>query len=142
MRSSLSSGYRPIVAFPLLLLLSHCSFGPSASEKAEAGRLNRAIVQLRDAPNAQKGQLLDALKSVRCETRELCELQRACIDGYRQHVSALTETARAKSLLATPDGAAEAARILDAAQSELSQASPKITHCTEAQGAAQRKYKL
>jgi hypothetical protein len=123
-------------------LLSQCSLGASASEKAEAGRISHAIDQLRVAPNTQKGELLDALKAVNCETAELCELQRVCVDGYGQHVFALTETARAKSLMATPDGAAEAARILDFAQSELAQAAPKISHCADAQGATQRKYKL
>jgi hypothetical protein len=123
-------------------LLSQCSLGASASEKAEAGRINHAIDQLRLAPNPQKGALLDALKSVSCENPELCELQRVCVEGYGQHVFALAETARAKSLLIAPDGAAEAARILDFAQSELAQAAPKISHCADAQGATQRKYKL
>jgi len=52
-------------------LLSQCSLGASASEKAEAGRISRAIDQLRDAPNPQKGELLDALKAAQCETAEL-----------------------------------------------------------------------
>ncbi|HEY3255548.1 MAG TPA: hypothetical protein VGJ91_16430 [Polyangiaceae bacterium] len=123
-------------------MLSQCSLGASADEKAEAGRISHAIDQLRSASNAQKGELLDALKSLSCQTAELCELQRACVDGYGQHVFALAETARAKSLIGTPEGAAEAARILDFAQSELAQAAPKISHCADAQGAAQRKYKL
>jgi len=79
---------------------------------------------------------------VTCETAELCELQRICVDGYGQHVFALTEITRAKSLLTAPEGAAEAARVLDFAQSELAQAAPKISHCADAQGVAQRKYKL
>jgi hypothetical protein len=124
------------------LLLCHCSLGASASEKAEAGRISHAIDQLRAASNAQKGELLAALKSAACQTAELCELQRVCVDGYGQHVFALAETARAKSLMATPEGAAEAARTLDFAQSELAQAASKIGHCADAQGVAQRKYKL
>ncbi len=123
-------------------MLSQCSLGASASEKAEAGRINHAIDQLRAASNAQKGELLDALKSVSCQTAELCELQRVCVEGYGQHVFALAETARAKSLIATPDGAAEAAKVLEFADSELGQAAPKISHCADAQGATQRKYKL
>jgi hypothetical protein len=123
-------------------LLSQCSLGASASEKAEAGRISHAIDQLRLAPNPQKGELLDTLKGLNCQAAELCELQRVCIDGYGQHVFALTETARAKSLMNTAGGAAEAARILDFAQSELAQAAPKISHCADAQGATQRKYKL
>jgi len=123
-------------------VLCQCSLGASASEKAEAGRISRAIDQLRAAPNTEKGQLLDALKSVSCEAAELCELQRICVDGYGQHVFALAETARAKSLMTTSEGAAEAARVLDFAQSELAQAAPKISRCADAQGATQRKYKL
>jgi hypothetical protein len=123
-------------------LLSQCSLGASAGEKAEAGRISRAIDQLRDAPNARKSELLDALKAVSCETAELCELQRTCVDGFGQHVFALAETTRAKSLMSTAEGAAEAARILDFAQSELAQAAPKISHCADTQGATKRKYKL
>ena len=124
------------------MLLSQCSLGASASEKAAAGRISHAIDQLRTAPNAQKGELLGGLESVPCETPELCELQRACVDGYRQHVFALAEITRAKSLLGTADRAAEAARILDFARGELSLAAAKISHCADAQGVAQRKYKL
>lgn len=82
------------------------------------------------------------LKAVHCEIPELCELQRACVAAYGQHVFALAEIARAKSLIATADGAAEAARVLEGAQSELVQAAPKISECADAQGVAQRKYKL
>ena len=123
-------------------MLSQCSLGASASEKAEAGRVSHAIDQLRAASNVQKAELLGTLKGVSCRTPELCDLQRVCIDGYGQHVFPLAETARAKSLMATPEGAAEAARILDFAQSELAQAAPKISHCADAQGVTQRKYKL
>ena len=123
-------------------MLSQCSLGASAGEKAEAGRINHAIDQLRAASNAQKGALLDALQSVSCEPPALCELSRVCVDAYGQHVFALAETARAKVLIAKPDGAAEAARILDFAQSELALAAPKISHCADAQGVVQRKYKL
>ena len=85
---------------------------------------------------------MDALKGVSCEIPDLCELQRVCVGGYQQHVFALAETARAKSLLATPEGSAEAARILDFAQSELSRAAATISRCADVQGATQRKYKL
>ena len=44
--------------------------------------------------------------------------------------------------MASADGAAEAARILDFAHSELGEAAPKISHCADLQGAVKRKYKL
>ena len=122
-------------------LLCRCSLGPSASDKAEAGLISRAIDVLRDAPNASKGALLDGLKSVNCSVPDLCELQRVCVDGYGQHVAALSETERAKGLLASGGDASEASRTLDYARAELAEAAPKIAHCADAEGAARRKYK-
>jgi len=97
---------------------------------------------LRDAPNPAKGALLDSLKAVSCETLELCELQRICVDGYGQHVFALSETERARALLAAGDAQGEAPGALSTAQSELAEAAPKIARCADAQGAAHRKYKF
>ena len=123
-------------------LLCQCSLGPSASEKAEAGQISRAIDVLRDAPNAQKGELLDTLKAIGCQAPPLCELQRLCVDGYGQHVLALSETARAKALILAGDAPGEASGILSAAQAELAEAAPKIARCADAQGAAHRSYKF
>ena len=55
---------------------------------------------------------------------------------------ALSETARAQALIATGDSKGEAPGVLDYAASELAQAAPKIAKCTDAQGAARRKYKF
>jgi hypothetical protein len=126
----------------LCLLLSQCSLGPSSTERAEAGRISRAIDLIRAAPNAQKGELLDALKSQSCEAPDLCELQKLCVDGFGQHVLALSETARAKTLIAAGDPQREAESVLTSAQTELAEAAPKISRCADAQGAAQRKYKF
>ena len=128
--------------------MSQCSLGASATEKAEAGRISRAIDVLRDAPNAQKAELLGALKSAHCEAADLCDLQRLCVEGYAQHVQALSETARAKALLTTAGAGAgaqaesEAAAALDSARRGLSLAASKIGRCADAQGAAHRKYKF
>jgi len=45
-------------------------------------------------------------------------------------------------LLATPESAAEAVRVLESARSGLGEAAPKISRCADAQGAAHRKYKF
>jgi hypothetical protein len=123
------------------LLLSHCSLGPSADQKAEAGRITHAVDALRDAPNAAKSQLFAALQSAACETPDLCQLKQICVAGYGVHLHALSETARAKSLLATPGTEADAAQALDIATHELSEAAPQISQCADAEGAARRKYK-
>jgi hypothetical protein len=131
-------------ALLLSLCLSQCSLGPSASQKAEAGRLSRAIDVLREAPNAQKAAFFSQLQSASCETPELCELRRLCAAGYAQHLDGLSQTARAKALLA--DGGtqaeAQASLALDAARAALSEAEPQIARCADAQGAAHRKYKF
>jgi hypothetical protein len=128
----------------LLLSVSQCSLGASAAQKAEAGRISRAIDVLREAPNSQKGELFAALKNANCETPDLCELKRLCAAGYAQHLSGLDQTTRAKALLA--DGGAEAATeaisALGAATTALSQAETQIALCADAQGAAHRKYKF
>ncbi len=125
----------------LAALLSGCSLGPSASDKAEAGLITRAIDVLRDAPNAQKGELLDGLKSASCSAPDLCELQKQCVDGFGQHVAALSETERAKGLLKSGGSDTEAAQALDYASKELAEAAPKIAKCADVEGAAKRKYK-
>jgi hypothetical protein len=134
----------PLSASCAALSLVQCSFGPSAAQKAEAGRLSRAIDELREASNAQKPELFAALQGAACETADLCELKRLCTAGYAQHLSGLDQTARAKALLA--DGGAEAGvaaiQALDVAKAALSQAEPQIAQCTDAEGAAHRKYKL
>lgn len=124
-----------------MLLLSQCSLGPSANQKAEAGRISHAIDALRDAPNAAKQQLFAALQGAACETPDLCALKQQCVTGFAEHLHALGETARAKALLMSPGNETEAAIALTAAETGLSQAAPEIDKCADLQGAAQRKYK-
>jgi hypothetical protein len=133
-----------LAALLVLLSLADCSLGPSAAQKAEAGRIGRAIDLLREAPNAQKPELFAALQSAPCETPDLCELKRLCATGYAEHLSGLEQTARAKALIV--DGGAEAGvaaiGALEAAKTALTRAEPQIAQCADAQGAAHRKYKL
>jgi hypothetical protein len=126
----------------VLISLNQCSLGPSASQKAEAGRISRAIDVLREAPNAQKPDLFAQLQAAHCETRDLCELQQLCESGYAQHLSALSQTAHAKALLADGGAETDINRNLDLARAELSHAEPQIARCADAQGAAHRKYKF
>lgn len=133
---------RRVLLAASLISLCQCSLGPSASEKAEAGRISRAIDLLREAPNAQKSELFSQLQSASCETPELCALKRQCEAGYAQHLSGLEQTARAKALLADGGARAEVMTALDTAHRSLSEAEPQIAKCADAQGAAHRKYKF
>jgi hypothetical protein len=126
----------------LLGALNQCSLGSSASQKAEAGQISRAIDVLREASNAQKPELFAALQGASCETPDLCELKQLCVAGYAQHLQGLSETTRAKALFADGGTAIEVTRALDGARAELSLAEPQIARCADAQGAAHRKYKF
>ncbi len=123
------------------MLLSQCSFGPSAAQKAEAGRIGRAIDALRAAPNSAKRELFGALASASCETPELCQLKRICVAGFTVHLRALRETAHAKALLAEPSAQTEAAKALDTARAQLTEAARELAQCADAQGATIRKYR-
>jgi hypothetical protein len=122
--------------------LCRCSLGPSASQKAEAGQISRAIDVLREAPNAQKPELFAQLQKAACETPDLCALKQQCSAGYAMHLGGLSETARAKALLADGGADAQVNQALEAAKAALTQAEPQIAQCADAQGAAHRKYKF
>ena len=128
-------------AFAALALCGACALGPSANQKAEAGRISRAVDLLREAPNAKKPELFAALQKEPCETADLCELKRLCSAAYAEHLSGLEQTARAKAALTDGGNDSEVATLLETAQVALSHAAPDIAHCADAQGAAQRKYK-
>ncbi|HEX3777583.1 MAG TPA: hypothetical protein VHV51_24105 [Polyangiaceae bacterium] len=138
----MSANFRVAAASFAAVSFCACSFGPSATEKAEAGNLSRAIDLLREAPNAQKPELFTALQSTSCETPDLCELKRICESGYAKHLSGLRQTAAAKSLLADGGADGEVVNALAAATAALEEAAPQIAQCADAQGAAHRKYKF
>jgi hypothetical protein len=127
---------------PLLLCATACSLGPSASQKTEAGQISRAIDVLREAPNAQKPALFAQLQRAACEAPDLCELKQICSAGYAMHLGGLSETARAKALLADGGADAQVNQALEAAKAALTQAEPQIAKCADAQGAVHRKYKF
>ena len=126
----------------LAFALTHCSFGPSAEQKAEAGRISHAVDAIRTAPNDQKQQLFAALSSAACVTPDLCEFKRICSSGYELHLRGLADTVRAKGLLTSGAAPAEVSNALSAASDELRKAEPLIGNCADAQGAAHRKYKF
>jgi hypothetical protein len=129
-------------ALALLLVNASCSLGPSASQKAEAGRISRAIDVLRAAPNSAKWRLFSALQQAACETPDLCELKRSCEAGYAQHLAGLDAMAQAKLQLKDGGKSEEINRSLDTARRALGEAALEIAQCADAQGAAHRKYKF
>jgi hypothetical protein len=124
---------------PALLVLA-C--GPRVDPDAQqsAGRIARAVEQLRNAPNAGKPVALAALGKLSCTGSDVCETRDACAKAYTEHVDALSLTAAAKLKLES-DGA-EAARLLGAAEQKLGQAALLVSLCTEREAALRRRYKL
>jgi hypothetical protein len=131
-----------VVTAALLAALVRCSLGPSADQKAEAGRISRAIDLLREASNPQKPEFFTQLQNAPCATPDLCALKQVCTAGYAEHLAGLTQTAHAKALLADGGTDAVVSQALDAATKALTEAAPHIAACADAQGAAHRKYKF
>lgn len=99
--------------------------------------MSRAVTGLRDADNAQKRELLAALRATPCETADVCAVRSACLAAYELHVDSLTHLAD----VAKRDAAADAAA-LDAVKAELERARELASKCTDLQGEMVRRYKL
>lgn len=123
---------------PFLVLACGPRVDPDAQQSA--GRVARAVEQLRNAPNAGKPVALGALGKLSCSGPEVCETRDACTKAYTEHIDALSLTAAAK-LKMESDGA-EAARLLGAAEEKLGAAALLVTACTERESALRRRYKL
>ena len=117
--------------------------GPRIDPDAQqsAGRISRAVEQLRSAPNDHKATALAELKRVACSGPDVCETRAACDMAYTQHIEALDLTAAAKLKLGDGQGE-ESAKLLGAAQEKLSQAALLVSLCTEREAALRRRYKL
>ncbi len=119
-----------------------CACGPSSEEKAEAGALSRAIDLLRNAPNAGKAPLLNALKATRCTRPELRALQDRCADAYGLHVRGVEHELEAKAKLAAGADAGTVSALLASAEDELNRARPLVERCTDQQAELKRRYRL
>jgi hypothetical protein len=134
---------RPVLGAPGLVfafLLAGCpkSDGP---ERAEAGRVSRAIDALRTADNAGKSSLLRALRAEQCTDPEVCSVRSACLAAYELHVASLERVAQAGALVDAGDAAA-AASAFTQARDDLDRARRLAEDCTRAQGELIRNKRL
>jgi hypothetical protein len=130
-----------LVACATLGCLLACASQKEADARHSAARVARAIEVLRGAPNPAKAQTLRELAKVRCESPEACAARDVCVAAYTTHVEALALTQAAK-LQASEGQAAQAAKVLGAAEQKLSEASTKVTDCTDREAALRHLYKL
>jgi len=104
--------------------------------------LDRKIDALRAAPNEAKAPLLEELERAPCERDAACKLKALCVKAYRAHLDGLAASARARSLLAEPDGGTlasiRAAQELSRAELELARAREPTEQCATEQGALRR----
>jgi len=138
------------VRFRLRTLLGFalaCAPGCRSSEarrfEADVAGLGRRIDALRDAPNAAKRPLLAALDGAACEHPDACELKTMCVSAYTRHLDALAANDRVKTMLAEPDGGANAALAAAAelarAERDLELARSQTERCATLQGELRRR---
>lgn len=133
---------RVVVGAALLALAAGCRSAEQRELEAEVHALDRKIDGLRGAPNEQKHALLSALEATACVHEKACKLKAICVDAYRAHLAALDATAKARALLARPDGgpaaSLDAARELSQADHELARSKELASSCASEQGALRR----
>jgi hypothetical protein len=117
-----------------------CSKGAGPA-RSEAGAVSRAIEALRNADNAKKATLLQALRAVPCSVADVCAVQSFCAAAYEEHVKVL-------ELIAAAKGAASAASAdtlrdaISTAQAGLARAKAQTDACATQQGELARKYRV
>lgn len=130
-------------ALVLGLLLLGCRSAEERALEAEAKALDRKIDLLRAAPNERKRALLTELEREACERAPVCDLKLRCVEAYRAHLAAVDATSRARSLLASPDGGADAsiraARELLLADERLAASKAQAARCASEQGELRRR---
>jgi hypothetical protein len=110
-------------------------------ERAEAGRVSRAIDALRTADNAEKPNFLRALRAEQCVDAEVCSVRSACLAAYELHVGSLERVAQAGVLVDAGDPSA-AASAFTQARDDLDRARRLAEDCTRAQGELIRNKRL
>lgn len=110
-----------------MLVLTGCD-GHEQRRAAELSRLGPAIDQLRQAPNRDKAEFLERLRSIPCEDVELCALRSLCLAAYERHTRALKTIDLVKAKVARPEAdGLEAA--LDTAKQDLHEAGKRAQEC-------------
>jgi hypothetical protein len=121
--------------------LGACRGDRDDARSREAVRITSAVRSLRDAPNADKAFLLQALADTSCTVPDLCALRATCLDGYRRHVRALASLG---SLRRDPGGGGGGALagVLAQAERELGAARELVQLCARAEAEVRSKYRL
>lgn len=120
-----------------------CERDKLEQERAEAGRVSRAVDLLRRAPNADKGQKLQALRATGCTFPRVCEFRHACVQAYESYVTAIDGAQAARRALAQDAGPTEdAARLVLQSEKRLKQSHELQRKCLAVQGALREELKL
>jgi len=133
----------PAALLGLLFALISCRSEAARRLEGESEALGRRIDAVRNAPNEAKPELLRALAAAACESAEACALRQLCVSAYTRHLAALEGSARARRLLAIPDGGTrasiDAARALAEADLALAESRQQSERCAAEQGALRRR---
>jgi hypothetical protein len=133
---------RAVAIFLAGALFIGCSGRREQQERAEAGRLGRAIDVLREAPNEGKRPLLRALENEPCSVAELCTLKQTCVEAYTRHLRALDGVQASRRALESRDetDSRRVAELVRISELELGAARKIGERCAELRGEVQRRY--
>jgi len=126
---------------PLLAVAAACRVDPAPAHRVEAGRIVRAVAELRAAPNEEKAARLPALAEAGCTAPDLCELRDRCLAAYRQHVAALAEQKALASSLAAGTPVPDAKTRLDGVERALTEARDGAVDCSRRELVVRTRYR-
>jgi hypothetical protein len=140
-----SRGARVAIFCVWLAQSTACVSEAEQRARADAERMSRSVTALRDAPNAAKRPLLDALSRVPCSAPDVCRLQQVCVAAYRTHIQAFEQS---QSLRNTLDADAASAQqvaplgpLLRTLELQLGQARKAAERCAELEGEVARAHR-
>jgi hypothetical protein len=118
-----------------------CQSDARRASQAQVLALAERVERLRRADNADKRQLLEALRSAECASTEACALKDLCVRAYQLHQNALDSIQRLKQLSeqAGAPAPADTQAQLGEAQQALEQAKDLSQQCAEQQVRVVRK---
>jgi hypothetical protein len=112
--------------------------------RAEAGRIAHQVKTLRDADNAQKPVLLQALDQIPCTAPDVCSAKKICSEAYTLQETALTALATVRHSVQglVPGIDQQEALLLSEAEAALGRAKELAAKCADAEAALRRRYRL
>ena len=138
----------------LIFLFVSCRHSDKNETLGTTAQIARAVEMLRLSSNHDKHLWLNRLRALPCERDDACELQRACVRAYTEHLKAIDMIESARNRLdresggdtgptdASAEDMLQTAALAQSAQRLLGQARRFTRDCAENEAVIRQRYRL